>query len=866
MTNNNFAVVYAKDYTPPHFTINSTHLHFDILDQETQVTAKLQISRSLTPQAKNQPLVLDGKELELKSVKLNQRELSTNEYSLDPDSLTVPNIPDQFTLETQVIIKPQENTSLSGLYKTDNNLCTQCESHGFRKITYFLDRPDVLSQFTVTITADRKQYPILLANGNLLSKDHLENNRHSVTWHDPSLKSAYLFALVAGNFAVIEDTFTTLKNRSVRLQIYADPKNIEQCHHAMSSLKAAMRWEELNYNSEYDLDMYMVVAINDFNAGAMENKGLNIFNSDYLLASPDTATDNDYMKVTAVIGHEYFHNWTGNRITCRDWFQIGWKEGITTFREQQFSEDQFSRAMQRINQIKLIRSRQFAEDSSPLAHPIRLQSYIEVANFYTLTVYYKSAEVARMLQTIVGPKVFREIMTTFFIKFDGQAVTFEDFLNTAATVAQIDLTQFKFWYDQKGTPEVTCESCYDKTKKILTLKMQQTSSFPEQQPFYIPILIGAIDINGQEINLQHNLLICNQSQQEFKFDNIASNPILSLARNFSAPIKINYHHSENELLQLMLHDSDPVNRWHAAQELLTNLIAELCIAYRNQETLTLKQSIISAFKILLEEPNSDAAFTAELLQLPSAGFLIENMATIDIEALAQVLKYLKQAIAQQLKNELFICYTKNHKLLPYTIDATAIGERALKNTALMYLSNLDEQPIIDLGLTQLKTANNLTDILGGLTALTNATSYAYIELLETYYHKWQGNHNLINKWLTLNATIANQSAFARIQQLTQHPAFNIKNPSRVLALLRTFTEANPIYFHQADGAAYEFLATKVLEIDSFNPQLAASVGLALTRYSKFDPKRQLLIKQQIARILKQPNLSKNLFEIASKAL
>lgn len=869
MSNNIPKTIYAKNFKPSDYSIKKASLNFEIFDSHTAVTSKLQIIR--TTKNKKSPLILDGNELSLEYIKLDDIELNNKEYIIDKETLTIKKVPDKFILETKVRINPQENTSLSGLYQTEQNLCTQCEPLGFRKITYFIDRPDILTEFSTTITAEKNKYPVLLSNGNLINKNDIANGRHLVTWHDPSFKPAYLFALVAGKYSVLEDFFITASGKKVTLQIYATPQNIDKCHHAMHSLKQAMLFDEKMYNCEYDLDIYMLVAIDDLNAGAMENKGLNVFNSDFILATPDTATDSDYIKISAVIAHEYFHNWTGNRITCRDWFQLGLKEGVTTFREQQFSEAIFPKAIQRINQIKLIKSRQFVEDSSPLAHPVRLKSYIAITNFYTLTVYYKSAEIARMLCTIVGEKTFRKIMIAFFKRFDGRAVTIEDFLDTAHQVSHLDLGQFKLWYDQKGTPEVAIKTNYNTKKKSLTLIAKQSSPFKKQKPFYIPIAIGAISKNGQAIklknkNTRNDILILKKSVERFVFDKLDTKPILSLFRNFSAPIKSNFKYSEEELLDLIKYDSDQVNRWSASQRLLTNSILKLYKSFSSRSSLEIDKTLVVAFREILTNSNIDQALKAQMLQFPLEGYLFDILNKIDIERLAKVLDFLKNSLAQKLQKEFITCYLENHEIKQYDLDIGSIGKRSLKNTILQYLILLDNKNIINICLDQLNSATNLTDTLGSLTALSNSKFFDATKLLNKYYEKWKGNQNLIGKWLALNASIRLPSALKNIKRLTAHPAFNIKNPNKVLALLRTFAELNPFNFHEKNGKAYKFLADKIIEIDSLNPQLAVSIGTSLTRFNKFDKKRQKLIKLQLKRILNTPNISKNLFEILSKAI
>lgn len=860
--------IYAKDYTPPTFLIDTVDLHVNIRDEQTIVTAKLNIRHNPDSNLTKAPLVLNGTKLNLHYVKLDDRELLPSQYNLTDTLLTINVIPDNFILETQVSIDPTTNKSLCGLFKTGENLCSQCEPDGFSHITYFIDRPDILAKYTTTIEADKSIYPVLLSNGNLVAQGDLEHERHWVTWQDPSCKSPHIFALVAGKFACLEDQFITKQQRSIKLQIYAPATTLHQCQHAMQALKAAMQWEEDNFAATYDLDVYMLVAIDDLNAAAMENKGLNVFNSDYLLAAPEIATDNDHIKVATVIAHEYFHNWTGNLVAARDWFQLGWKEGLTTFREQLFAADHFSPAIQRINEARFIRNKQFAEDSSPLAHPIRLQSYIEINNFYTVTIYYKSAEVARMLQTLVGKDMFRKIIETFFKRYVGKTVTIEDFLNTAASVSKLDLTQFKLWYDQKGTPEVTVTSNYNASQQTLALTITQTSTFPEQQAYYFPFQMAAFTASGKQLNLDlpNDILLVKNSTENVAFKHISEKPVLSLCRNFSAPIKLNYQYTPDELLCLMLHDTDAVNQWQAAQELITQLIVKLYAATQNHEELHLPQDFATAIKTLLTNTTLDPALVAQMLQFPAENYLLELMPHTDVGTTFQIIEFIKRELAQQLTTEFLNCYQQHHVVAPYTLDASAIGNRALKNVCLHYLNYCNSPAIITIALQQLNTANNLTDILGALGVLVNSEIYAERDgLLEQYYQKWQNQHTVINKWLALNATIKLPGTLERIKKLLTHPAFAITNPTNVIALLRNFTESNWINFHQISGAGYEFLTEQILKIDTFNPQLAVNIAITLTRWQKYDPQRQKLQRQQLEKILKQPNISKNLFEIASKA-
>jgi len=864
MQQSNFTFHYAKDYTPSDFLIPKCELHFSLDENRTEVTSRLTIQRNPKAQNSSNTLHLDGKQLTLQNIQLNNQELTTKDYCLTPDELIIANVPDEFVLTTTVTISPQNNQSLSGLYLSNGNFCTQCEPDGFRRITYFIDRPDILSKFTITIVADKTKYPILLANGNIIDQGELEMNKHWVTWQDPTEKSAYLCALVAGTFAELADQYITKSGKQITLKIYADKKELSQCHYALASLKNAMHWEEENFGREYDLDSYMLVAIEDFNAAAMENKGLNIFNSYYILASTATSTDADFIKIAAVIAHEYFHNWTGNRITCRDWFQLGLKEGLTTFREQLFTQHHFSSTVERINTIRFVQTKQFAEDAGPLSHPVRLESYLAINNFYTVTVYYKSAEIARMLQTLVGTATFRKIMDKFFHDFDACAVTIEDFLNTAAKVTKIDLEQFKLWYDKAGTPTLKITTKYSKQKQTFELQLEQTS----ETSWHIPFAFGLIAPNGTEIlNPSTEVLQLKNQNSKFSFTNVKEKPIPSLLRNFSAPIKIEYAYTDAELIFLIEHDQDFFSRWNAMQELMTRVILKLCHAWQKHQPMHLSSAIIHAIQKIINDQTIDAAFKAQLIALPSVAYCIEKMQEVDIDALYETFEFIKKTIATNLREDFLTCYQQNHEIeKPYSLDSVALGKRALKNQCLLYLvANYDAQ-IDQLLQKQYFSANNMTDAFGSLTALINTVPFQNPELLEDFYQKWQHDSKVVDKWLTLNANIRASGTLQRVSNLTKHQAFKITNPNKVLSLIRTFCENNLINFHQIDGAGYEFLANQVCIIDGFNQQLSTMILLPLTKWQHLQKPRSILMRGQLERILKQPNLSANVFELVTKAL
>lgn len=859
--NNVHKAIFLKDYTPSSFLIESAHLQFILDPTNTIVNAKLEIKRNPKVKTSARSITFDGINLDLQAIKLNGRLLTTSNYQITDEHLTIHQVPDNFVLETIVKVHPKQNLTCTGLFLTNGNFCTQNEPNGFRHLTYFIDRPDILTKFTTTIIADKKNYPVLLSNGNLIAKKELQNNKHSVTWLDPFPKSQYLFALIAGKLGYIEDYHITTSGRKIKLRIFARNKDLSQCKHAMASLKQAMAWDEQNFGLEYDLDMYQIVAINDLNIGAMENKGLNVFNSDLLLASKTTTSDADFNKITAVIAHEYFHNWTGNRVTCRDWFQIGLKEGLTTLREQLFMEDLYGQIINRINSIKIMRTKQFAEDAGPLAHPIRLQSYIEVNNFYTITVYEKSAEVARMLYTIFGKKTFQTIMKNFLAKFDGHAITIEDFLQTAAMVTKTNLEQFKLWYDQAGTPTLNISDNFTKNKTY-TLKIKQKHN--KSKDFYIPLAIALINPNGK--NSSTKTLIINKNKQAFSFPKLAAKPVPSLLRNFSAPVKIEYAYSDDELLLLLCHDQDPINRWNASQALMTNIVMRLYKKVRTKAPLVLPPILINAFKKIIGDNKTESAIKAQILQLPTESYLIEAIPHVDIVNLHYIYEFLELELAKKLKLELLECYKKQSENKSYTLNAISIGKRSLKNLCLYYLMHLNAKEIFTVCLEQLKHSDNMTDTYACLSSLTNSNYSKREQLLEKYYRKWQDQPNLLDKWLTLNASIKLPKNLRRIQKLMRHSAFNIKNPNNVYSLIRTFCENNHINFHEANGAGYRFLAEQVLTIDRFNPQLAATIILPLTRGHKFDKKRERMMKQQLLRIYQKPKISKNIYEIVGKAL
>lgn len=866
------SVTYLKDYQPPAYLLDEVFLNINLFADHTIVNGVLHLVRNkdLPPQ----DLILQGEAMELLEVRLDGKVLLPHQYHVDDKTLVISNLPDQCVLETHVKIKPQDNTTLNGLYKTRHNYCTQCESQGFRRITYFLDRSDVLTRYTVTISADKKQYPTLLSNGNLVDQKDLENGRHWVMWVDPFRKPSYLFALVAGDFDCLKDTFKTCTGRLIDCRIYVEKGNLNQATYAMESVKRAMKWDEDTFGREYDLDTYMIVAVSDFNMGAMENKGLNIFNDKYILAKPDTATDQDYINIESVIGHEYFHNWSGNRITVRDWFQITLKEGLTIFRDQSFTADMTSKSVKRIQDVNVIRSTQFAQDAGPMAHPIRPESYIEINNFYTVTVYNKGSEVIRMLQTLLGPKQFRQAMDLYWERYDGHAVTTEDFVSVMAETSKKDLKQFQRWYSQAGTPTLTIKGNYlaDKKQYVLTVSQScpPTPGQPIKEPFHIPVSVGLLDKQGKEFLLEMKgdaekattkILNLKEPTQSFVFENILAKPVPSLLRNFSAPVKLDFPYDNQELIFLMTHDSDGFNRWDASQQLACRIIQQFV-----QGETKVPQEFIDAFQSVLKTPGLEKALVAEMLTLPSVGYLIELVEIANIDAIYQAIKQVKLALATQSRELLWKTYEQNHDSDHYELTALSMGKRALKNVCLNYLLALDDQDARELAFTQFTEANNLTDTMGALYALNNVDCKERTMAINQFYEQRKHQPLLMDKWFSLQAMSLLPTTLDTVKSLLKHPAFDINNPNRVHSLIGCFTRMNYLRFHDASGSGYQFLTDQVLDIDPKNPQVAARILQPLIRWKKFDTKRQGLMKSQLSRIASSKRLSNDVYELVTKSL
>jgi aminopeptidase N len=871
---------YLKDYTPPAYRIPTVNLRFELGEDSTTVRSRLRIVRAGATPA-GTPLALDGQHLELVSLELDGAPLAAERYQVDANRLTLADPPESFELTAVTRIRPQDNTALQGLYQSSGNFCTQCEAEGFRRITYFLDRPDVMTVFTATLVADKARCPVLLSNGNPVAGGELDDGRHWATWHDPFPKPCYLFALVAGHLQHIEDRFITRSGRKVTLRIHVEPENLDQCEHAMHSLKQAMAWDEERFGLEYDLDLYQIVAVGDFNMGAMENKGLNIFNTKYVLAKPETATDADYQGILGVIGHEYFHNWTGNRVTCRDWFQLSLKEGLTVFRDQEFSSDLGSRGVKRIEDVRILRSSQFPQDAGPMAHPVRPDSYIEINNFYTVTVYNKGAEVIRMIQTLLGRDGFRRGMDLYFQRHDGQAVTCDDFVAAMADANGVDLGQFKLWYHQAGTPELTVGDAYDPTARRYTLTVRQacppTPGQPRKAPFHIPLALGLLDAEGRDLPLQLNgesepqgttrVLELRELEQTFRFINVPVRPIPSLLRGFSAPVKLNGAESDDDLRFRLAHDSDDFNRWDAGQTLAVRAILALVEDRRRGREWMLAESFSAAFGGALTS-GADPALLAQVLTLPSEGYLAEQMDVVDVDGIHAARLFVMRTLAERLRELLRATYHTLHvrEREGYRIDAAAIGRRALKNTCLDYLMQLDEAETRALCLEQFHSARNMTDQLGALASLANCDSPERPAALAAFYDRWRREPLVVDKWLTLQATSRLPGTPDVVRELMAHEAFNLRNPNKVRALIGAFSQANPLHFHAADGSGYTFLADRILGLNPFNPQIAARLMAAFTRWRKYDPIRRQGMRSQLERILNAPELSPDVYEIAAKSL
>ncbi len=861
---------YRHDYRAPDYTITDIDLTFELDAEKTLVTAVSKVQRQ---GAEGAALRLDGEDLTLVSLQVDGT--PWQDYQQDAGALILNRLPEKFTLTIINEISPAANTALEGLYQSGEALCTQCEAEGFRHITWYLDRPDVLARFTTKIIADKARYPFLLSNGNRIAQGDAEQGKHWVQWQDPFPKPCYLFALVAGDFDVLRDTFTTRSGRQVELELFVDRGNLDRAGWAMTSLKNSMKWDETRFGLEYDLDIYMIVAVDFFNMGAMENKGLNIFNSKYVLARAETATDKDYLNIERVIGHEYFHNWTGDRVTCRDWFQLSLKEGLTVFRDQEFSSDLGSRAVNRISNVRTMRALQFAEDASPMAHPIRPDKVIEMNNFYTLTVYEKGAEVIRMMHTLLGEANFQKGMQLYFERHDGSAATCDDFVQAMEDASNVDLSHFRLWYSQSGTPVVTVQDDYDPDNERYTLTISQrtpaTADQADKKPLHIPFDIELYDNEGKVIPLQyqgspvHHVLNVTQEKQTFVFDNVWFQPVPSLLREFSAPVKLDYKWSDQQLTFLMRYARNDFSRWDAAQSLLATYI-KLNVARQQQgQPLSLPLHVADAFRAILLDDAIDPALAAEILTLPSQNEIAELFQTIDPPAIAAVHEALTRTLAKELADECLAVYNAM-KVPAYRVDHGDIGKRALRNTCLHYLAFGDEALADKLITAQYHHADNMTDAMAALSAAVSAQLPCHVALLAEYDEKWHQDGLVMDKWFILQATSPADDVLERVRALLKHRAFSMSNPNRIRSLIGAFAGSNPAAFHAKDGSGYAFLTEMLIDLNSRNPQVASRLIEPLIRLKRYDASRQALMRQSLEQLKALENLSGDLFEKITKAL
>ena len=870
-------VIYRKDFTPYPWEIRHLDLHFDVGIKTTTVCAEMELQLK-DPSSNSADIVLNGSELELVSITLNDRVLSGDDYSVEGESLTIHRASSKSVLKTEVRIHPESNSALEGLYLSGEFLLTQCEAQGFRKVTWFPDRPDVMTTYRVTLEADKSEFPVLLSNGNQEKSGVLPNGRHWVRWHDPFPKPSYLFAIVAGDLALVEDHFITRSGRDVSLRIFVEAENLDRCEHAMQSLINSMRWDEDRFDLEYDLDIYHIVATNDFNMGAMENKSLNIFNSKYVLARPDTATDSDYQGIEGVIGHEYFHNWTGNRVTCQDWFQLTLKEGLTVFRDEEFSADMQSRAVKRIKVVRDLRSRQFPEDDGPMAHPIRPDHYVEINNFYTATVYQKGATIIRMYHTLLGESGFQKGMKLYFERHDGQAVTCDDFLAAMADANGVNLDHFGRWYSQSGTPQIHITDHYDASTQTYSLTLRQhtapTHEQKDKQALVIPFALGLLTAEGKELPLQMEteteastgtrLLVMENEEQVYTFINIPQAPVPSLFRDYSAPVKIHFDYSAEQLATLIAHDSDAYVRWDAAQRMAITAIVEQCRRHAEGAEMELDVSLVKAFRGILSDRHADPALLAEALILPGEDYLADQMEVVDVDGIHIARNFIKKGLAGDLEALFAGRYTELNDGQPYQKSATAMARRSLKNICLSYLLLTDAGE--SLAVAQLESSDNMTDTLAAINGLILTDSSMAVTALAEFESKWKSDALVMDKWFIMQAIKPGSKTVNTVRNLMDHPAFSIQNPNKVRALLGVFSTLNPTGFHAADGSGYKFHADRVIELDGLNPQIAARMASAFNRWKRYDGDRKALMEKELQRISSLGKLSGDVAEIVNNAL
>jgi aminopeptidase N len=877
--------IYRKNYTVPTFLIETVELGFDLAPGATHVASRLTMTRN--PDGLGSIIELCGEELELLQLRMNGKALSKRAYRIDGGMLQIPNAPDHVVLEIETRIHPDKNTSLMGLYVSNGNFFTQCEAEGFRKITYFPDRPDVMAKYTVMLRADKDLYPVLLSNGNLIEEGDLGDGRHYAKWEDPFKKPSYLFALVAGDLVCQEQQYTLKSGREVLLQVWVEDGNLDKTQHAMDSLINSIRWDEERFGLELDLDRFMIVAVGDFNMGAMENKGLNIFNTKYVLANDQIATDTDYSNIESVVGHEYFHNWTGNRVTCRDWFQLSLKEGLTVFRDQEFSADMIGsdsgRAVKRIEDVRVLRQAQFPEDAGPMAHPVRPDSYVEINNFYTVTIYEKGSEVVRMYQTLVGRDGFRKGMDLYFERHDGQAVECDDFRAAMADANQRDLSQFERWYSQAGTPRVKAEAHYDAAEKTYTLTLAQscptTPGQGDKLPFHIPVAVGLLGSDGRDLELclENGVSTSNQAssmvlelreeQQTFRFVDVEEKPVPSILRDFSAPVVLEFEYSDAELAFLMANDSDPFNRWEAGQRLAMRRLLALThtVQEHGAQGLTVDAALTDAFRVTLNDETLNPSFREVALTLPSETMIAEQMEVIDPQAIHTARQFLRKTLASSLRADFLRAYHANQTPGAYSPNATDAAKRALKNLALSYMSELDDQEAHALVQHQYEGANNMTDRLAALSALVHSNAVGREAALKRFYDDFEQEALVIDKWFMLQGS-AHTTDVSAARNLMQHPAFNLKNPNRARSLLFSFCVGNASRFHAADGSGYKFWAEQVIALNAINPQTAARLARGLDRWRKYAPALQKQMQDALRKVAASPKLSRDVSEVIAKAL
>jgi aminopeptidase N len=878
--------VLRSAYRVPDYLIETVDLAFDLHEDRTRVEARLDVRRRADASDESAPLVLVGEALELCEIEIDGRPLGESEFRIEEDRLVIPAPPARFELRTLVTIHPESNTKLSGLYKSSGNFCTQCEAMGFRRITYFLDRPDIMARYTVSIEADRERYPVLLSNGNRIEAEPLDGGRHRVRWQDPFPKPSYLFALVAGDLRVHSGEFVTMSGRKVRLEIWVEPQNVDRCEHALRSLQRAMKWDEERFGLEYDLDIYMIVAVADFNMGAMENKGLNVFNSKYVLALPETATDDDYEGIESVIAHEYFHNWTGNRVTCRDWFQLTLKEGLTVYRDQRFSEDMVSAPVCRIAEIKGLRSRQFPEDEGPMAHPIRPDSYISMDNFYTATVYEKGAEVIRMYATLLGDDGFRKGIDLYFDRHDGQAVTCNDFRAAMADANGRDFSQFERWYLQAGTPRLRAVGDYDREGRRYLLTLSQ--DYPEtafeivgaddRKSLHLPVAVGLLRPDGASIPLRlegeaadatastTRVLELREAEEQFVFEDVDEEPVPSVLRGFSAPVRFEMERTKESLTFLMAHDDDPVNRWDAGQQLALELLVANAETMKQGGTPALDPGFSSAWGRLLTDESLDGSLRALALTLPGERVVAQEMDVIEPDAIHAAREFVGKALAAAHADTLWSTYRALAPSGPYRHEPLSIDRRRLRNAVLRSLVWAGEVDSIEAAWSQYGNADNMTDAQAAFLVLADQDHARRDDVLREFYERWKGDPLVLDKWFAIQAGSSRTDTLARVQKLAEHKDFNLANPNRVRSLVGAFCSGNQVRFHGSSGEGYVFLSDTVLALDDSNPQLASRMVSIFNDWRRYDTDRQISMQAQLERIASSGSLSKDVYEIVSRAL